>query len=105
MTTDATMHSDLAIPPGEYLEEVIAELDMSKDELARRMRRPAAKLSAVFKGEKAITPDTALQLEKVLGVPAHIWLGLESEYRLTLARRQSQAELERLREESKLTSA
>ncbi len=105
MTTDAAIHSDLAVPPGEYIEEVIAELDMSKDELARRMRRPAAKLSAVFKGEKAITPDTALQLEKVLGVPAHIWLGLESEYRLTLARRKSQAELERLREESKLTSA
>ena len=105
MTTDAAVHSDLAIPPGEYIEEVIAELDMSKDELARRMRRPAAKLSAVYKGEKAITPDTALQLEKVLGVPAHIWLGLESEYRLTLARRQSQAELERLRAESKLTTA
>ena len=105
MPTDASIHSDLAIPPGEYLEEVIAELDMSKDELARRMRRPAAKLSAVFKGQKAITPDTALQLEKVVGVPAHIWLGLESEYRLTLARRQSQAELERLRDESKLATA
>jgi len=105
MTTEGSIHSDLAIPPGEYLEEVIAELDMSKDELARRMRRPASKLSAMFKGEKAITPDTALQLEKVVGVPAHIWLGLESEYRLALARRQSQAELERLRDESKLTTA
>ena len=105
MATEGSIRSDLAIPPGEYLEEVIAELDMSKDELARRMRRPAAKLSAVYKGEKAITPDTALQLEKVLGVPAQIWLGLESDYRLTLARRQSQAELERLRDESKLTTA
>jgi HTH-type transcriptional regulator/antitoxin HigA len=38
MATERTAHSDLAIPPGEYLEEVIAELDMSKDELARRMR-------------------------------------------------------------------
>ncbi|MEI6451635.1 MAG: HigA family addiction module antitoxin [Actinomycetes bacterium] len=105
MTTDTTIHSDLAVPPGEYLEEVIAELDMSKDELARRMRRPAAKLSAVFKGAKAITPDTALQLEKVVGVPAHIWLGLEAEYRLTLARRQSDAEVARLKEESKLATA
>src|SRR5664280_2040257 len=104
MTTSASIHSDLAIPPGEYLEEVIAELDMSKDELARRMRRPPAKLSAVFKGEKAITPDTALQLEKVVGVPAHIWLGLESEYRLTLARAQSQVEYARLRDESRLVA-
>lgn len=50
------------------------------------MNRPAAKLGAIFKGEKAITSETALQLEKVTGVPAHIWTGLESEYRLTLAK-------------------
>ena len=85
MAIESSVHSDLAIPPGEYLVEVIDELGMSKDELARRMNRPATKLSPIFKGEKAITPDTALQLEKVVGVPAHIWLGLESEYRRTLA--------------------
>jgi HTH-type transcriptional regulator/antitoxin HigA len=73
------IYSDLAIPPGEYLEEVIAELGMSKDELSKRLNRPAPKLSAIFKGQKAITPDTALQLEKVVGVPAHIWNGLEAD--------------------------
>jgi HTH-type transcriptional regulator/antitoxin HigA len=93
-------HSDLAIPPGEYLGEVLSELGMTKNELARRMNRPAPKLSAIFNGEKAITPDTALQLEKVIRVPAHIWVGLESEYRLTLARNQEAAELQRLKEES-----
>ena len=80
------VYSDLAIPPGEYLEEVIAELGMSKDELSKRLNQPASKLSAIFKGEKAITPDTALQLEKVVGVPAHIWNGLEAEYRLVQIR-------------------
>ena len=84
MMTDTHLYSDLAIPPGEYLEEVIAELGMSKEELARRMSRPAARLSAIYKGEKAMTPETALQLEKVVGVPAHLWIGLESEYRLAL---------------------
>lgn len=93
MTTKETIHSTLAIPPGEYLEEVIAELGMTKEDLARRMGRPATKLSPIFKGEKAITPETALQLERVVGVPAHIWTGLEAEYRLTLARN-SEAERE-----------
>jgi len=79
MMTDRSDHSDLAVPPGEYLAEVL-------DELAKRMDRPAPKLSAIFKGEKAITPDTALRLEGVVGVPAHIWTGLESEYRLALDR-------------------
>lgn len=101
--TRESFHSDLAIPPGEYLGEVLSELGMTKNELARRMNRPAPKLSAIFSGEKAITPDTALQLENVVGVPAHIWIGLESEYRLTLARHQY-LEKQRLREESKLVT-
>jgi HTH-type transcriptional regulator/antitoxin HigA len=105
MVTESRIHSDLAIPPGEYLEEVIVALGMTKDELARRMARPASKLSPIFRGEKAITPDTALQLEKVVAVPAHVWLGLESEYRLTLARNQSQAERQRLEDESRLVAA
>lgn len=98
------IHSDLPIPPGEYLAEVIAELGMTKDELARRMNRPAAKLSAIFAGDKAITSDTALQLEKVVGVPAHIWTGLEAEYRLTLARLQEAREHQQLQEESELVT-
>ncbi len=68
MMTDMAIHSDLLIPPGEYLEEVLEYLGMTKDELARRMDRPATKLSPIFRGRKAITPDTALQLQKFLGV-------------------------------------
>jgi len=79
-------HSDLPIPPGEYLEEVLEACDMSKAELARRMGRPATKLNEIYKGRKAITPQTAMQLEMVLGLSASFWLGLESEFRLTLAR-------------------
>ncbi|MEJ2727452.1 MAG: HigA family addiction module antitoxin, partial [Deltaproteobacteria bacterium] len=93
------VYSDLAIPPGEYLAEVIAELGMSKDELSKRLNRPAPKLSAIFKGEKAITPETALQLEKVVGVPAHIWNGLEAEYRLVRAREREQQKKEQLKDE------
>jgi len=32
-----------------------------------------------------MTPNTATRLEKTVGVPANIWLGLEAEYRLALA--------------------
>ena len=88
MTTEK-IHSNYPMPPSEYLEEIIEALGMSKDELARRMGRPATKLSRMFSGEKAITPETALQLEKIVGVPAHIWTDLEAEYRLCLARRVS----------------
>ncbi len=102
MVTNQKIYSDLPIPPGEYLEEVIDDLGMSKDELAKRMNRPAPKLSAIFKGHKAITPDTALQLEKVVRVPAHVWTGLEAEYRLALVRRHQDEEQKLLKEESHL---
>lgn len=104
MTKINRIHSDLAIPPGEYLEEVIDDLGMSKDDLAKRMNRPASKLSAIFKGDKAITPETAIQLEKVVGVAAHIWLGLESEYRIVLARQQESQRESELKEECELIS-
>lgn len=88
MMTDQSYISDLAIPPGEYLEEVLDDLELSQAELARRMGRPPQVINEIIKGEKAITPDTAIQLEQVVGVPAEFWNNLESEYRLVLAREQ-----------------
>jgi len=90
MGTERHLVSDLPIPPGEYLEEVLEELGISKSELATRMGRPQAKLSAIFSGKKAVTPDTAIQLERVTGVGAHVWTGLENDYRLSQARQRAE---------------
>ncbi len=94
METETQYYSDLAIPPGEYLLEASAELGLNQADLARRMGRPVQVISEIVKGIKAITPDTALQLEEVLGVPAHIWTGLEADYQLIRARRQAQQQIE-----------
>lgn len=86
MATDIEIHSDLAIPPGEYLAEVLDECGLSQAELARRMGRPPQMINEIVKGEKMITPETALQLGQVVRVPAHIWTGLETEYQLVKAK-------------------
>ena len=99
MMIESQITSDLAIPPGEYLEEVLDDMRLNQAELARRMGRPAQAVNEIIKGEKAITPETSIQLEKVLGVPAYIWAGLESEYRLIKA---SQAEEEKAIKEEPL---
>jgi len=91
--------TDIAIPPGEYLEEVLEDMGLNQAELARRMGRPAQAVNEIIKGEKAITPETSIQLEKVLGVPAYIWSNLESEYRLIIA---SQVESENAKKEETL---
>jgi HTH-type transcriptional regulator/antitoxin HigA len=86
MATEKRVHSDLAIPPGEYLAEVLDARHMSQAELARRTGRPVQAINEIIKGDKALTPETALQLESALGVPAHIWTGLENRFRLARAR-------------------
>lgn len=94
METNNQHYSDLAIPPGEYLLEATEELGLNQADLARRMGRPVQAISEIVKGIKAITPDTALQLEEVLGVPAHIWTGLEADYQLIRARQHAELQIE-----------
>lgn len=59
---------------------------MSQSELARQMGRPVQVVNEIARGAKPITAQTALGLERVLGVDAVIWLCLEADYRLNKAR-------------------
>lgn len=59
------------------------------------MRRPTPAINEMVHGRKEITAETAIQLERALGVPAHLWLGLEAEYRHTKARRDEDKRLAR----------
>ena len=95
MTIDhhGEVHSDLAIPPGETLADEIAARSMSQKELAARLGRPVQVVNEIIHGKKAITDNTALGLEKVLGIPAAFWVNLEQNYRMTRARLQEGAHL------------
>ena len=86
-TTAPPLYSDAAIPPGEFLQEHLDDLGISQAEFARRIGRPRQVVNEIVRGKKAITAETALDLEAELKTPAHVWLGLEQEYRLALARR------------------
>lgn len=77
---------DYAIPPGATLLEVIQDMKITQAELAERMGRPKKTINEIIKGKAEITPETAIQLEHVISVPANFWLNLEKNYRLDLAR-------------------
>lgn len=93
MTTDTRVWPDIAIPPGELLAETLDTLGLSQVDLARRAGRPPQAINEIVRGAKEITPETALQLERVLGVPAHVWTRLEADYRHTKARLEDGARL------------
>ena len=87
MATKTDAYPDLAIPPGEYLSEEIEARNFTQKELAKRMGRPVNAINEIINGKKAITADTALQLESVMPeIPARFWLNLETDYQLTKAR-------------------
>lgn len=77
---------DVAIAPGATLADEIEARGLSQAELARRMGRPVQVVNEIVRGKKAITAETALGLEDVLGVAAHFWLRLEADYQLSVAR-------------------
>ena len=63
-------------PPGDTLREALDEIGMTQAELARRMGRPKKTINEIVRGKAAITHETALQLERVLDIPAHFWRAL-----------------------------
>ena len=87
MTTKSprTAFSDMPIPPGEVLGEELEARGMTQKELAARLNKPAQAINEIIKAKKAITPDTAIGLGKVLGIDAQFWTNLEADYRMTLA--------------------
>ncbi len=80
MTTNQALYSDLALPPGEYLLEVLQEKGISLAELAQVLKCSTLNLNEIIQGQMAITMEMAWQLEHFLGVPATLWIGLQAEY-------------------------
>ena len=85
MTTKSTrLFSDLAIPPGEVLEEELEVRGMTQEELADKMGCSPQVIDEVIRAERAITSEIAAGLGKALGIEAQFWTNFEEHYRMTL---------------------
>ena len=96
MTTKSTpLFSDLAIPPGEVLEEELEERGMTQEELAVKIGCPPRVIDEIIRAERAITPEIAAGLGKALGIDGQFWLNFEEHYQLTLEHIRAKAVAER----------
>src|ERR1019366_5163303 len=84
---------DWTVVPGDILLEALQERGMTQSELAQRLGRPLKTVNEIIKGKAAITPETAIQLERTLGISARFWSNLEAQYRDSLARQEADAAL------------
>lgn len=83
MATD--LLPDVAYHAGEYVAEELTARGMTQRELASRMGRPYQVINEIVRGRKAVTAETALDLEEVLGISAQTWLNLQTGHDLVLA--------------------
>lgn len=85
------------IHPGEILfEEFMKPMDISINRLAREIHVSPGRISAIVNGKRAITADTALRLSRYLGTSSDLWIGLQGEFDLRVAKRTIGPEIERL---------
>lgn len=74
------------IHPGEVLkEEFMVPLGLSANAVARSMRVPPNRLTAIINGNRAVTADTALRLGKAFRTSPEFWLNLQQRYDLDTA--------------------
>ena len=94
-----------AIHPGEHLAEELEELGMSASELARQLKVPTNRITAILNGQRAITGDTALRLGHFFGMSPQFWLNLQTLYDLRIAEQKAGKSIKILPTLKKQTSA
>jgi HTH-type transcriptional regulator / antitoxin HigA len=87
---------DYSISPGEILADALAERGLSQSDLAQRTGRPIKTINEIIQGKTSITPETALQLERVLRIPSKFWLNLETNHQSFLVRGKERERLQKL---------
>lgn len=69
--------------PGEMLlEEFLKPLGITQTDMAARLGVSFPRLNEIINAKRGVTPDTALRLERVLGMSAEFWLGLQQDWDL-----------------------
>lgn len=92
------MENLVNIHPGEILmEEFLKPLNISAYKLSKDIGIPQTRTSAILKGDRAITADTALRLSLYFGTSAKFWLGLQDDYDLEVTMRDKKAELSQIK--------
>ena len=83
--------------PGEVLrEEFLLPLNLSSGALAKACGLPRTRIVRIANEQTGISADTALRLAKALGTTVQLWLNLQSDYDVQIARRDLAPILDRI---------
>jgi len=79
-------YPDYAIHPGEILDETLEARGIKKSLFADKCGISNKTVSQIINGKSAITPEMAIKFERALGNSASLWINLNTDYELHLAR-------------------
>ena len=81
MTNKIIEYKDLiAFHPGQYVEELIKEYNVTQKEFAERLGISEMKLGKLVNGEESISNDIARKLAKITNISIITWLNLQNAY-------------------------
>ncbi len=72
--------------PGELIRDELQSIGMTQSKLAERIGVSPSLLNEVINGKRPVNTELALLLEASIGVPADIWLNLQAEYNMQMAK-------------------
>jgi antitoxin HigA-1 len=81
-----TFHPAVAVHPGEFLQEILADLKLSQAELARLIGVSPMRISHVISGKRPVTAELALLFGRAFGQTPEYWLNLQAAHDLVAAR-------------------
>ena len=74
------------VTPGEVLADILAEAGVAANSAAIAMGIPANRVTGIVNGQRAITADTAMRRARYFGTTPQVWMNLQTNYELELAR-------------------
>ena len=74
-----------ATHPGELIKDELKERGMTQKQLAAETGIKPSVLSETINGKRSLSLNVAVALEKALGIPADIWMNMQTQYNLDTA--------------------
>ena len=74
--------------PGVLLRAELDARGMSAHRLALAVRVPANRITAILRGERAVTAETAVRLGRYLGTGPEFWMALQSAHDIATVNRE-----------------
>lgn len=85
----------VATHPGEMIRDELKERRMTQKQLAEQTGIKPSVLSETINGKRSVSLSVAVALEKAFGIPAEIWMNLQTQHDLdtaNIAQRDNQRE-------------